>query len=76
VFNVGSGRAVPVREAVRLLAQVAGFDGQIHEDAAGSARSATVDWALADCTRAGAVLGWRPRYDLADSVKAIWAGAR
>lgn len=74
VFNVGSGRAVPVRVAVGLLAQAAGFTGEIHEDGAGSTRSATVDWSLADCSRAAAVLGWHPRHDLADSVKAIWAG--
>jgi nucleoside-diphosphate-sugar epimerase len=75
VFNVGSGRAVPVRVAVTMLAHVAGFTGDIHEQGEASARSATVDWALADCTRAAEVLDWRPRHDLADSVKAIWTGA-
>jgi nucleoside-diphosphate-sugar epimerase len=75
LFNVGSGRAVPVRSAVGRLAQAAGFSGEIREEGEGSARSATVDWALAECTRAATALGWRPRYDVADSVKAIWAGA-
>lgn len=74
VFNVGSGHAVPVRSAVGLLAQVAGFAGEIREEGAGSERSATVDWALADCSRAATSLGWHSRHDLADSVKAIWTG--
>lgn len=75
VFNVGSGRAEPVRVAVGLLATVAGFTGEIREEGEGSTRSATVDWALADCGRAAAVLGWRPGHDLSDAVKAVWTGA-
>ncbi|MFD2356309.1 NAD-dependent epimerase/dehydratase family protein [Nonomuraea ferruginea] len=33
VFNVGGGRAVPVREAIALLAGEAGFTGEIRESA-------------------------------------------
>jgi nucleoside-diphosphate-sugar epimerase len=72
VFNVGSGRAVTAREAVGLLAQVAGFTGEVHERGAPAARSAAVGWIRADITRAGAELGWYPTHDLGDSVKAIW----
>jgi NDP-hexose 4-ketoreductase len=73
VFNVGSGRAVTAREAVRLLAQAAGFTGEVREASAAPGRSGTVGWALADIGRATRVLGWRPRHELADSIKAIWA---
>jgi nucleoside-diphosphate-sugar epimerase len=73
VLNVGSGRAVSARTAVSVLAQTAGYAGEIHEEGAATPRSASVDWMLADAGRAADVLGWRPVYDLADSAKAIWA---
>lgn len=74
VLNVGSGTAVTAREAVHLLAEEAGFTGEILERGAGPARSSTVHWACADITRAREVLGWSPRYSLADSIKGIWTG--
>lgn len=73
VLNVGSGRAVTARTAVQLLTQAAGFTGVLHEQGAAAGRSAAVDWMLADITRAAEVLGWRPRYELAESVPTIWA---
>lgn len=73
VFNVGSGRAVRAREAVRLLAETAGFGGGIREEGTGPRRSAAVDWIQADVRRAGAELGWAPGRDLATSIKDIWA---
>ncbi|MFI7543579.1 NAD-dependent epimerase/dehydratase family protein [Actinoplanes sp. NPDC049599] len=75
VFNVGSGRAVRAREAVRLLAEAAGYRGEIRERGAGPRRSATVDWIQADVRRAREELGWVPGHDLATSIKDIWAGA-
>ena len=73
VINVGSGRAVPARTAVELLAEAAGFRGELREERTTPSRSATVDWMLADISRAVEVLGWRPTHELADSTKAIWA---
>jgi nucleoside-diphosphate-sugar epimerase len=73
VLNIGSGRATAAREAVGLLAQAAGFTGEVREEGLPSARSAAVDWICADITRAGTALGWRPEHELCDSVKAIWA---
>ncbi|MEU8022947.1 NAD(P)-dependent oxidoreductase [Micromonospora haikouensis] len=73
VYNVASGRAVPVREAVRLMAEAAGFTGAIHEDQPPPGRSAAVDWMCGDISRAARDLGWAPSYDLAESVKASWA---
>ena len=73
VFNVGSGRAVRSREAVRLLAEAAGYRGEIHEQGTGPRRSAAVDWIQADVSRAREQLGWVPGHDLATSIKDIWA---
>jgi len=74
VFNVASGRTVTARHAVDMVAEVAGFTGEIREEAASPARSAAVDWMLADISRAGGLLGWKPRYELADSISAAWHG--
>ncbi|SDI65954.1 NAD-dependent epimerase/dehydratase family protein [Nonomuraea jiangxiensis] len=71
VINVGSGRAVPVREAVTLLTAVAGFTGEVRESAPEHSRSRAVSWSQADIGRAWRVLGWRAGTPLADSVKAM-----
>ncbi|MBO3750458.1 NAD(P)-dependent oxidoreductase [Streptosporangiaceae bacterium NEAU-GS5] len=73
VFNVGSGQAVTVRDAVRRLAAELGFSGEIHENARASTRSAEVPWSVADISRARDALGWRPRHTLADSLKGVVA---
>jgi len=73
VFNVGSGHAVQAREAVRLLAEAAGYSGEIRERGAGPQRSAAVEWIEADVSRARAELGWTPGHDPATSIKDIWA---
>jgi NDP-hexose 4-ketoreductase len=73
LINVGSGRAVTAREAVRLLAEAAGFAGEVREEDPPQVRSAGVDWICADITRASEALAWQPTYELADSIKAIWA---
>ena len=76
VFNAGSGRAVSGRQAVVLLAETAGYHGDIREAGAGPQRSAAVGWIRADVGRARAELGWAPRYALGASIKAVWdAGA-
>ncbi|WP_229397996.1 NAD-dependent epimerase/dehydratase family protein [Micromonospora okii] len=73
VFNVASGSAVPAREVVRLLAEVAGFPGTVREDRPAPARSAAVDWMCGDAARLRACVGWAPAHDLAESVEASWA---
>lgn len=75
VFNVGSGRAVSTRDAVRQLIRTAGGRGEVREAAPAPHRSAAVDWMCADIGRATAVLGWQPQYELAESVTALWHGA-
>lgn len=51
VLNIGGGRAVPVREVVRGLADKAGFRGRIAENAAGA--GAAVRWGSATGTASG-----------------------
>ncbi|MFF4323377.1 NAD-dependent epimerase/dehydratase family protein [Streptomyces sp. NPDC001568] len=73
VLNIGAGRAVPVRELVRVLAERAGFRGRIEEDSGGSARSAQVSWQCSDITAADEALGWRPVHALGDALATLWA---
>lgn len=75
VVNIGSGTGVAARVLVEQLLSVAGVDVAVHEDAPGSARSAGLGWQQADISRAAADLGWRPRRDLADSVRDLWGGS-
>jgi len=75
IVNIGSGTGVAARVLVQQLLSVAGLDVAVHEDAAGSARSAGLGWQQADIARAAADLGWRPRRDLADSVRDLWGGS-
>lgn len=75
VFNVASGRAVTTREAVRLVAEAAGYRGELRDSDERAERSAAVDWMCGDVRRATRLLGWTPAYALEDSVKALWAHA-
>lgn len=72
VLNVGSGTALPAREAVWQLARAAGFTGAIEEADPPPARSASVGWIAADITRIGRALDWAPRHDLTASTRATW----
>lgn len=72
VLNVGSGRPVRCREAVRMMAEAAGFTGRVVETDPPSGRSGAVDWSAADVSRLGRSLGWTPRYGLRASVEATW----
>jgi NDP-hexose 4-ketoreductase len=72
VYNVGSGRAVPTRELVRLLCDAAGFTGAVEEADPPSVRSRGVDWIAADVTHTAECLQWNPTYDLTSSARATW----
>lgn len=72
VLNVGSGQAVAVRDVVAMLAEVAGFRGEVLESAPVRSRSDAVTWIAADTTRAQRALGWSPHQDLISSVRAAW----
>jgi nucleoside-diphosphate-sugar epimerase len=72
VLNVGSGNAVLIRDAVKLLAEVAGFTGVIRESDAPQQRSGAVNWIAADITLISQTLGWRPVHDLESSIRGLW----
>lgn len=72
IFNVGSGRAVQVREMVRSLAALAGFQGDIAEVTHGSPRSAKVAWQQADLSHIHDALSWQPTFELSTSLKWLW----
>jgi nucleoside-diphosphate-sugar epimerase len=72
VLNVGSGQPVQCREAVSLMAEIAGFTGQVIETEPSPGRSSSVDWSAADLRRIERSLGWTPHYDLTASVTATW----
>jgi nucleoside-diphosphate-sugar epimerase len=74
VLNIGGGRAVPVRDLVRGLADKAGFRGRIEENATVSTRSGDVSWQCSDITAARQALGWRPAHTLDDALAALWEG--
>jgi nucleoside-diphosphate-sugar epimerase len=73
VLNVGSGVAVTARRAIEILADAAGFTGQVLESAPAPSRSRDVGWIAADLGRISSTLGWTPTHDLRDSVRAGWA---
>lgn len=72
VLNVGSGHPVRCREAVSMLAEVAGFNGRILETRQPSERSSLVAWSAADLSRIQRALSWMPSYGLRASVEASW----
>ncbi|ALG06744.1 NAD-dependent epimerase/dehydratase family protein [Kibdelosporangium phytohabitans] len=74
VMNVGSGVPVLIRDAVKLLAEVAGYTGEISEADPPVHRSGAVTWIAADITRITTALGWRPEHDLRSSIHALVSG--
>ena len=84
VVNIGTGRAVRLRDAIAHLARAAGFGGALHEldeaavvPAAGSAPypDGCGAWQQADVRTARDRLGWRPRIGLDESLADIWMEA-
>ncbi len=84
VVNIGTGRAVRLRDAVAHLARAAGFGGSLHEldeaavvPSAGSAPypDGCGGWQQADVRTARDRLGWRPRIGLDESLADIWMEA-
>ncbi|KOG87597.1 reductase, partial [Streptomyces varsoviensis] len=91
VVNIGTGRAVRLRDAAAVLARVAGFTGTLHEMDAPTLRGGPGDhhggapvypypdgcgsWQQADVRTARDRLGWRPRTALEESLADIWMEA-
>ncbi|MFH8791903.1 NAD-dependent epimerase/dehydratase family protein [Streptomyces sp. NPDC017941] len=74
VLNIGSGRAIPVRDLAHGLVRTAGFLGRL-EESPGSGRSAAVPWQCADITAAARELRWHPEHTLAESLTELWEAA-
>lgn len=72
VLNVGRGAAVSCRAIVKLLADVAGYEGEIIEAGIGSGRSDEVPWQQADVALLEGDLGWKPSTPLADALEELW----
>ncbi len=79
VVNIGSGRAVRMRDMAMALAHVAGYEGLLREleepphgplypDGCGA-------WQQADVRTARDRLGWRPRIGLEESLADVWMEA-
>jgi nucleoside-diphosphate-sugar epimerase len=83
VVNIGSGRAVRMRDMAAALAHVAGYEGVVHEldeaPGAGAAVPPYPDgcglWQQADVRTARDRLGWRPRIGLEESLADVWMEA-
>jgi dTDP-L-rhamnose 4-epimerase len=65
-FNVGSGRAVTVREVAALVSGVLGK--QIEPEICGKSRAGDIRHCFADISRARAVLGYEPTVTLEDGM--------
>ncbi|MEE1927698.1 NAD-dependent epimerase/dehydratase family protein [Streptomyces sp. TRM 70351] len=84
IVNIGTGRAVRLRDAAGVLARVAGYAGAVLELdephlGAGPPQPAYPDgcgvWQQADVRTARDRLGWRPRIGLEESLADIWMEA-
>jgi nucleoside-diphosphate-sugar epimerase len=84
VVNIGSGRAVRMRDMAAALAHVAGYEGAVRElddahSGGGTAGPPYPDgcglWQQADVRTARDRLGWRPRIGLEESLADVWMEA-
>ncbi len=70
----GGPRTLVLGAAGWIGGHVARFNGEIAEEAQGSAtRSGTVPWQWADTAAVHRELGWAPRYLLPDSLSQAWS---
>jgi len=72
VLNVGSGRAIRMRELAGSLVTIAGGARPVMEDPDGSAG---VGWSQADISLITRTLGWTPVTDLTTSLWDMWEAA-
>ena len=72
IYNVGSGKATGSRELAERLVGIAGFRGNIREQAPPSDRSGALASQQANIDRAGVELDWSPQHDLTDSLIDLW----
>lgn len=75
VINIGSGRAVPVRDVVERMIQLSGLPVPLLERPAHGPARVDVAWQQLDISRARRSLGWQPRHSLDDSLRVLLAAA-
>ena len=72
VLNVARGEAVEGAHLIKTLASIAGFQGDVIQDAPRSVRSASVDWLCADVQAIKNELGWTAEHSIEDSLGELW----
>jgi nucleoside-diphosphate-sugar epimerase len=75
VLNVGTGKAVLLRDLAKQLAALAGEGAEVAETGHGSERSADVPWQQADISAIASAIGWTPRRELSTSLRDLWQSA-
>lgn len=74
VYNIASGRAVKMREALRLLMEIAGVKAEVREGVFPS-RPYDIPYLSGDAGRLRD-LGWEPRRTLDDALRDLWESVR
>jgi UDP-glucose 4-epimerase len=69
VFNLGTGTGTTVRELIAAIRRKSNLPFEVTET---GRREGDAPILVADNRKAREVLGWRPRYDLADIVSSAW----
>ena len=69
VFNLGTGTGSTVAELIEAIAQVSGRPFEVERV---GRREGDAPALVADNAKAGRVLGWRPRYGLAEILESAW----
>ncbi|MGW6055048.1 NAD-dependent epimerase/dehydratase family protein [Streptomyces sp. NPDC055189] len=69
LFNVGSGRAVVMRDVVEDMIRLSGLPVPLVEVPDERPAPESPDWQQLDIARARRVLGWVPRYELRESLR-------
>ncbi|MFH8371844.1 NAD-dependent epimerase/dehydratase family protein [Streptomyces sp. NPDC018031] len=75
VVNVGSGRAVPVRDLVDLMISLSALPVRVVEDPARHRARSDAAWQRLDIGRARSLLGWAPRRTLRESLRDLLTAA-
>jgi len=68
LYNVGTGRAISIRELANVVMRLAGLSG---EPAYAPPRSGDIKHSVADVSKARA-LGWEPRVPLEEGLRRLW----
>jgi len=68
-FNIGTGKAVSVKELIQCIEWVTGKMAQVHYT---RALSTDVQRVVLDSTKAANAFGWKPQTELKEGIKAVW----